>query len=78
MNKDKNTYAGKWALRAEKSQVTYFWDILTINKDAAILHVIKPEKKPDDGAFARPRLPNLGKDLKSEVACLLLFLIARN
>lgn len=39
----------------------YLWDVLSINKDAAFLHIIKTEKQADDGAFARPRLSNLGR-----------------
>lgn len=32
----------------------YLRDVLTINKDAAFLHIIKTKEQPYDGAFAGP------------------------
>ncbi len=52
-------------------------DVLTVDEDAATLHVIKAEKQTDDGAFSWSRRTNLlNKTLAGMNTVLLLYTLS--
>lgn len=52
------------------------WDVLTIDEDAASLHVIKTEKQADDGAFSWSGQTNLLNKILAEVNILHLYTLS--